>query len=150
MGTNEFAAIDRLLIDGNNLLHRVSGGAGEGALRGLLARLKGVVPLTVPTVVMLDGHSAPGTGRSEKLGPNIEIRHSGSLSADDALLNLIRDNPRGTTLVTDDRALRDKAMHLGAHTVRLEWLEGLLARGGGGAAATRPGLGNQRQRPPQR
>lgn len=137
MNPAEFAATDLLLIDGNNLLHRVAGGVGPGALRGLLARLRSVVPPHVQTIVMLDGHSAPGTGRSQKVAPNLEIRHSGSYSADDALLNLVRDRPNGTTVVSDDRALRDKAMSLGAHTERLQWLEGVL-----GQAAARPGIGS--------
>jgi hypothetical protein len=146
MPSDSFAAIDRLLIDGNNLLHRVSGSAGEGALRGLLARLSGAIPAHLETIVMLDGHSAPGTGRSQKVTPNIEIRHSGSLSADDALLNLIRDRPNGTTLVTDDRALRDRAMHLGGHTERLAWLESLMAQRPQGGTS----LGNRRPANPPR
>ena len=128
MNPAEFAAIDRLLIDGNNLLHRVSGSVGPGALRGLLARLSGAIPAHVTTIVMLDGHSAPGTGRSQKVAPNLEIRHSGSWSADDALLKLVSEWPAGTTLVSDDRALRDKAMSLGAHAQRLQWLEGVLGQ----------------------
>src|SRR5687767_1293637 len=122
MFTGPFASIERLLIDGNNLLHRVSGGAGDVALRGLLARLSGTVPSNVSVIVMLDGHSAPGTGRSQRITPNIEIRHAGSITADDALLALVRDRTGWTTLVSDDRALRDKARHLGAHTERLDWL----------------------------
>jgi hypothetical protein len=136
MNSGSFAAIDRLLIDGNNLLHRVAGGVGPGALRGLLARLRGALPAQVNAIVMLDGHSAPGTGRSQRIAPNLEIRHSGSFSADEALLKLVSEWPAGTTLVSDDRALRDKAMSLGAHTERLAWLEMVL-----GQAASAPGIG---------
>jgi rRNA-processing protein FCF1 len=139
MFSGPFAGIERLLIDGNNLLHRVSGGVDQGALRGLLARLQNALPPAVEAIVMLDGHAAPGTARQQKVAANLEIRHAGSLSADDALLNLVRDRPAWTTLVSDDRALRDKARNLGASTQRLAWLEALLARGGGSS-----GIGRRR------
>jgi hypothetical protein len=125
-----FDGIDRLLVDGNNLLHRVSGSVDPGAVRLLLARLSGAVPATLPTIVMLDGHAASGTDRHQRIRRGLEIHHAGSISADDALLNLVKDiSPRDraiVTLVTDDRALMDKARHLGAHTQRLDWLQQIL------------------------
>ena len=157
MGTDSFAGIWRLLIDGNNLLHRRSGGADDGALRGLLAQLRLALPAQVTTIVMLDGHSAAGTGRQAKIAPNLDVRHSGSLSADAALLNLVRDQAAGTTLVSDDRALRDRAMNLGAHTQRLEWLERVLSgaspRSTIGGGIRRPQVGakseaDESERPP--
>lgn len=139
MFSGPFAGVERLLIDGNNLLHRVSGGVDPGALRGLLARLQNALPPHVQAVLMLDGHSAPSTSRQQKVAANLEIRHSGSISADDALLNLVRERPGWTTLVSDDRALRDKARSLGAHTERLAWLEERLTRGNGSS-----GIGGRR------
>src|SRR3990172_10342248 len=126
MNRQPFAAIEVLLIDGNNLLHRLAGSADPAALRGLLPRLAAAIPDDIATPVMRGGPSAPGSGRSQRVRRGLEIRHAGSRSADDALLDLVRANPRGTTLVSDDRALRDKAQHLRAHTERLAWLEGLL------------------------
>lgn len=130
MNAREFDAIDRLLIDGNNLLHRVSGSVDPGAQRLLLAKLSGAIPGDIPAIVMLDGHAASGTDRRQRVRRGLDIHHAGSISADEALLNLIRDaapNSRGRiTLVSDDRALVDKARHLGAHTQRLAWLEQLL------------------------
>ena len=143
MNRQPFAAIEVLLINGNNLLHRLAGSADPAALRGLLPRLAAAIPEDIGTTVMLDGHSAPGSGRSQRVRRNLEIRHAGSRSADDALLDLVRASPRGTTLVSDDRALRDKAQHLGAHTQRLAWLEALLAAG-----TAQPGIGGG-NRPPQ-
>jgi rRNA-processing protein FCF1 len=146
MNRAPFAAIEVLLIDGNNLLHRTAGGADPAALRGLLPRLSAAIPATVSCIVMLDGHAAQGSGRVQRIRPGLEIRHAGSLSADEALLNLVRERVRMTTLVSDDRALRDKAMSLGAHTVRLAWLEELLK-----APQPRPGqsrppsIGNRRR-----
>ena len=148
MNRETFAAIEVLLIDGNNLLHRLAGSADPAALRGLLPRLAAIIPEDVATTVMLDGHSAPGSGRSPRVRRGFEIRHAGSRSADDALLDLVRASPHGTTLVSDDRALRDKAQHLGAHTERLAWLEALLGhRGGGSVGSVGIGGGNPRQPP---
>lgn len=145
MNRQPFAAIEVLLIDGNNLLHRLAGSADPSALRGLLPLLTAAIPGDIATTVMLDGYSAPGTGRSQRVRRGLEIRHAGSRSADDALLDLVRTNPRGTTLVSDDRALRDKAQHLGAHTERLAWLEALLGRVAGGSVGS-VGIGG-RSRP---
>ena len=124
--------VERLLIDGNNLLHRVSGNVDPGSIRLLLARLSGAVPATLPTIVMLDGHAASGTDRRQRIRRGLDIHHAGSLTADDALLNLVKDTaPRdraGVVIVTDDRALTEKTRHLGARTKRLDWLEALLAK----------------------
>jgi rRNA-processing protein FCF1 len=105
----------------------------------LLPQLSAAIPATIQTIVMLDGHAAPGTGRPQKVAANLEIRHSGPLSADDALLQLVRHRTRMTTLVSDDRALRDKARSLGASTQRLDWLEDILSKVGGAS-----GIGRRR------
>ena len=79
---------------------------------------------------MLDGHAASGTDRRQRIRRGLDIHHAGSLTADDALLNLVRDTAPGaradTVIVTDDRSLTEKARHLGARTKRLDWLEALL------------------------
>ena len=150
----ELAGIDRLLIDGNNLLHRVSGSVDPGAQRALLARLRGALPAEVQTTLMLDGHAAAGTDRRQRVSKSLEIHHAGSLTADEALLNIVRDQPQmaraAITLVTDDRALTDKARHLGARTKRLEWLEQLMEPGQR-PAGQRPqiGIGRGGRPPPQ-
>ena len=148
-----FAATERLLIDGNNLLHRLSGGVDPGALRLLLARLRDALPDTVATTLMLDGHAASGTDRRQRVARNLVIQHAGSLSADDALLNLVRDQPPGnrsaTTVVTDDRSLTERVRKLGAHTQRLAWLEQLLVAGGGAQTAIGSGKRPALPSPPQ-
>lgn len=145
MNRQPFAAIEVLLIDGNNLLHRTSGTADPAALRGLLPRLSAAIPSTVSVIVMLDGHAAPGSGRVQRVRSGLEIRHAGSISADEALLKLVQERVKLTTLVSDDRALRDKAMALGAHTLRLAWLEELLNPQQPRAGQPRPmSIGNRR------
>lgn len=147
---NPLEGISRLLIDGNNLLHRSSGGVDPGAQRLLLARLNGALPPTVQTVLMLDGHAASGTDRRQRVRRGLEIHHAGSISADDALLLLIKDVPPSerahVTLVSDDRSLYEKARRLGAHTQRLAWLEGVLERPRGEGRPVRVGTGKP---PPQ-
>ena len=127
---DQFEGVGALLIDGNNLLHRVQGRADPAAQRTLLPRLRAAIPGTIATVVMLDGHADAGEMRTTRIARGFEIRHSGSISADDALLRLIRDTPAaersGVTLVTDDVQLSGKARHLGARTQRLLWLEKML------------------------
>jgi hypothetical protein len=45
-------------------------------------------------------------------------------------MRLVQDTPQhersGVTVVSDDRALRDRAHRVGAHTERLSWIEGLI------------------------
>jgi hypothetical protein len=124
--------VTRLYVDGNNLLHRTSGSVDPGAQRLLLARLSGAIPPHIHTVVMLDGHAASGTDRRQRVRRGLEIHHAGSISADDALLYLIRDvaaaDRAHLVLVSDDRALFEKARRLGARTQRLAWLEGVLEK----------------------
>ena len=121
-----------LLIDGNNLLHRISGAAGEGEVRLLLARLRGVLPAGMETIFLLDGHPAPGAPQRQKITPSLELRHAGRQTADDAIVGLVSGRPaaaRAATLtVTDDRSLTERVRTTGGRTQRLAWLEGLLDR----------------------
>lgn len=138
----ELDLITALLIDGNNLLHRTAGNVEDGAQRLLLARLRGALPPTLACVLMLDGHSAAGTKRSERIQRGLEVRHAGSISADDAILRLIADTPfnerAGITVVTDDRSLTERVKHAGAHAKRLAWLESVIGSPGSGIGTGRP------------
>jgi hypothetical protein len=145
-----FDGIGRLLIDGNNLLHRVSGNVDPGSIRLLIARLSGTVPATLPTIVMLDGHAASGTDRVQRIRRGLDIQHAGSISADDALLNIVKDasyiDRAAMIIVTDDRSLTEKVRHLGARTKRLDWLEGLLERPAAQSASV--SIGRRGVKPP--
>jgi hypothetical protein len=102
-------------------------------VRLLLARLRQAVPADVRATVMLDGHPAPGAGRNQRIAANLDVRQSGSASADDALISLVHAEPphlrAAIVLVSDDRALVERARTLGARTQRLAWLEALLTGG---------------------
>lgn len=151
MGALTFGEMEVLLIDGNNLLHRVAGSVEPGAQRLLLARLRGAIPVTLSAVLMLDGHADSRTQRTEKVGKGFEIRHSGSISADDAILRLIDKYPpadrTAITVVTDDRALTERSRRLGAHTQKLAWLENVMGMPGAGGAAIGAGKAPPRQPP---
>jgi hypothetical protein len=120
-----------LLIDGNNLLHRLSGRVDEVAQRNLFALLRARLAPDSRAMLLLDGHPAPGSARQLRIAPNLEVRQVGD--ADRALLALIEEQPpdaRGATvLVTDDRSLADRARSLGAQARRLDWLVALIGRG---------------------
>jgi hypothetical protein len=148
-----FADVELLLIDGNNLLHRTAGGPGEVAARILLAQLRAAMPPDMDAVVVLDGPPDPGGPMREMAGRHLQIRHAGRLSADDVIVGLVTarsfaQRPR-TTVVSDDRALRDRVTRLGSLARRLQWLTDLLAmppRGPRAAAGTTI-AGSRPQRP---
>jgi rRNA-processing protein FCF1 len=153
--------IEVLLIDGNNLLHRVSGSADPTAQRTLIPRLRNALPSSIATTFMLDGRADRGATRSERIGKGMEVRHSGTISADDAIVRLLQDMDHrrraSVTVVTDDRALRDRARQMGALTQRLDWLQRLIelppGRGtgiGGGAQPTPVDQEASDERPPWR
>ena len=131
--------LELLVIDGDNLLHRVRGMRDEAGLHWLLPRLKAWRPPEVQVLLMLDGSPGPGVGRRQQVVPGIQMQHSGRIDADTAIVELVR--ARGyaertrTVVVTDDRQLSDRARYAGVLVRRLDWLIDLLARPNPGAAA---------------
>ncbi len=124
--------LELLVIDGDNLLHRVRGMRDEAGLHWLLPRLKAWRPASVQILLMLDGSPGPGVGRRQQVVPGIQMQHSGRLDGDTAIVELVR--ARGyaertrTVVVTDDRQLSDRARYSGVLVRRLDWLIDLLAR----------------------
>jgi hypothetical protein len=129
-----------VLIDGDNLLHRVRGTRDEGGVRWLLPRLRAWRPTGVRIVLMLDGHPEPGESFRRQVVTGIESHYSGSVDGDTALIKLLASRPYAdrirTVLVTDDRQLADRARHLHAWIRRLDWFVGQLASGGAALLAT--------------
>lgn len=137
-----FDEISFLVIDGNNLLHRTAGGPGPSAARVLIPRLRTVLPSGVRVSLVLDGMPDPGAPIREHVG-QIEIRHAGRRSADDAIVEAVEqgafgDRPR-TIVVTDDRALADRVKRLGALHRRVDWLQDALELARRGPRAPGPG-----------
>lgn len=123
--------LELLVIDGDNLLHRVRGMRDAAGVHWLLPRLRAWRPLDVQVLLMLDGASGPGVGARQQVVPGITMQHSGRLDADTAIVDLVR--ARGyaerarTVVVTDDHQLSDRVRHVGVLVRRLDWLVDQLA-----------------------
>lgn len=132
-----------LLIDGNNLLHRVAGSTEVGALRLLLARLQAAIPPSLETLFVLDGSPDPRAPRHQLVRRGLEIRHSGASDADTLLVEIVSGRPweerAWAVVVTDDRGLTERVRRTGGRTARLHELEALLARSRQPSAAQRAG-----------
>ena len=122
--------IDLLLVDGDNLLHDVRGSRDEGGVAWLLPRLRAWRPGHLDVIVGLDGHPPPGEPRRKRAVKGIEFYHSGSRSADDMLIDILRAQPYArrarTALVTQDRGLQDRARRAGGATRSVAWSMGQM------------------------
>ena len=143
--------IDRLLVDGSNLLPALARQSGQVPQAALIGRLRAAIPATVGIELVFDGAPAPGM-RDTRIASGLIVRHGGRRSADDVLIDLV-DNARavagpaaadGLLVVTDDRALRVAVQSKGARTAGTAWLLGRLDR----PRAAAPSIGNRR--PPAR
>ncbi len=79
--------------------------------------------LEAPVVVVLEGKARAGVEPGDADG--VTVVHAGG-SGDDALVDVVSEATEPVTLVTADRALRDRAQALGAHVVGPRWLMDLL------------------------
>lgn len=121
-----------LIVDGDNLLHRVLGGRTDGGLAWLIPRLRGALPAGARSIVMLDGGADLGQPMRHRAAPGVEVHHSGKLDGDTAILGLLGQRPfferARTVVVTDDRALADRVRRSGGLTRRLDWFTDRLER----------------------
>jgi hypothetical protein len=149
--------IDLLLVDGDNLLHDVRGTRDEGGVAWLLPRLRVWRPEHIHIIVGLDGHPPPSEPRRKRAVKGIEFYHSGSRSADDMLIDILRAQPYArrsrTAVVTRDRGLQDRARRAGGATRSVDWLMQQVAapaQGDSSGKAGKPvGIG-QGKAPPKR
>ncbi len=111
-----------LLIDGNNLLHRLPKSSRTRAgVRALV--LEATRHERMSVVVVFDGPPAPGSPEHEALG-RVAILYSGASSADEVIVGRIPAgrSARQWVVVTDDRVLADRVRQRGAATRTLaEW-----------------------------
>ena len=109
-----------ILVDGNNLLHRLPlGERSRAAVRRLvLERTRGQ---RQRITVVFDGPPPPEAPAVEPLGP-VTIRYAGSRAADDVIIAALPEGPpaRQWVVVTDDRELGRRARELGAEVRSLE------------------------------
>jgi predicted RNA-binding protein with PIN domain len=147
------AATQRLLIDGNNLLHALSRTPEAAPAAALVGRLRGAIPASTTIELVFDGPVERGL-RNERIASGVMVHYSGPRTADAVILAVI-DNVRaldgadgtGTLLVvTDDRELRHGSRLRGARTAGSAWLIGRLDRG----RLSSPSIGNPRPAQPAR
>jgi len=111
-----------LLVDGNNLLHRLpKPSRTRSAVRALV--LDATRHERMSVVVVFDGPPPSGSPEREALG-RVTVVYSGAAAADDVIIGRIPAGPsaRQWVVVTDDRALAGRARERGAAVRTLgEW-----------------------------
>ncbi|CAN5838759.1 hypothetical protein BH23CHL8_BH23CHL8_15820 [soil metagenome] len=122
----DLALMELIIVDGNNLLHAVRGSGDQGAMAWLLPRLADRLPAGLRVMVVLDGHPTPGLSDRRPAARGVTVRHSGSVSADDLIVGLLETRPYAervrSLVISNDRALRDRARHAGAPSRPVDWL----------------------------
>jgi rRNA-processing protein FCF1 len=138
--------IDRVIVDGNNLLHAGSRSTTPLPASAVIGRLRAAIPANVGIELVFDGAPDPGL-RGERIASGLIVRHSGRRSADQAIVSLVEEAASGTAsgadnvlVVTDDRELRHAVGSRGAQTARSAWLLARLSRG----TLQAPAIGNPR------
>ncbi len=119
--------IERVIVDGTNLLYRLGASAGGPApASAIVGRMRGAIPATVAIDLVFDGS---GQGVYGRLAQNMYVRYSGKRSGDDTILDLVSEAAMHGALaaskvlvVSNDRPLRDRAMSKGARSITLQWL----------------------------
>jgi len=106
------------LVDGNNLIGRLGGGTREGLVSELceVARRK-----RKKLTVVFDGPPASGRPKVQTFG-GVTVVYAAPRSADEEIVRRIREarDPRGVTVVTDDRALLSAVGAAGARTAGVD------------------------------
>jgi predicted RNA-binding protein with PIN domain len=121
------------IVDGNNLIGRLGGGSREGLVAELaeLARSK-----RKRLTVVFDGPPPSERPKVQQLG-DVTVVYAAPRSADDEIVRRIREarDPRGVTVVTDDRALALAVQGAGARTAGIASF-----RGDAAVRANRPAI----------
>ncbi len=130
------AGIERLLVDGTNLLHAIEEGPGPAPAATLVGRLRAVIPAAIRIEILFDGSAEPGM-RDTRIAHGVTVRHAGRISADTLALRLVAEatgghpDPSGIPVllvITDDGGLARDLRARGAATIGASWLVRRLAR----------------------
>ena len=138
--------IDRVVVDGSNLLHRLGQGSAAPPA-AIVGRLRAAIPAEVEIQLVFDGVGHGVTGRVAQL---MHVRWSGRRTGDAVILDLLGVAPSDAArvlVVTDDRELRSALTMRGARTVPLRWLTDRLeipALANSPTGARRPTIGGGR------
>jgi hypothetical protein len=164
--SDPFAGVERVYVDGSNLLHalaRDSRSGEPGPAGAVIGRLRAAFPAEVLVDLVFDG--PPSGGVTGRLATGLRVSYSGRISADRVIddgvaAQLAADGPGGTwgiLVVTDDRGLQATVRAKGARTASTAWLAGRIGRlavdrpqpGDGARAAGRdPGSRSRRREAP--
>jgi hypothetical protein len=138
-----FAGVERVFIDGSNLLHALARGSGSGSGAGagvpapagaVIGRLRAAFPPSVIVDLVFDGPAVGGI--KGRLATGLRVAYSGRFTADQVIDDGVRaqldaDGPAGTwgiLVITDDRMLRESVASKGARTAGTAWLGGRIGR----------------------
>jgi hypothetical protein len=122
--------INRLLVDGTNLLYAMSRGTGPAPAPTLIGRLRAAIPPAIAIELLFDGPPEPSM-RGTRIAAGVTVRHSGRLSADEVALRLVTEATGGRLdpaaapgflVVTDDGRLARELRARGAATIGASWL----------------------------
>jgi predicted RNA-binding protein with PIN domain len=106
------------IVDGNNLIGRLGGGTREGLVSELceVARRK-----RKRLTVVFDGPPEAGRPKVQSFG-EVTVVYAAPRTADEEIVRRIREqrDPRGVTVVTDDRALASTVSGAGARTAGID------------------------------
>jgi hypothetical protein len=123
--------IDRLVVDGTNVLHALRRSADPAPPAALIGRLRAIVPPGVAVVVVLDGSPEHGLV-SRRVASGVEVRYAGRWTADEVIARIAEHElgpaVGGLLVVTDDIALATAVRAAGGRTVRNAWLIDRLGR----------------------
>jgi hypothetical protein len=118
-----------LLVDAANVIGSRPDGWWKdrpGAARKLVQRIRTAVGerrLAAPVVIVLEGQARSGVEVGEVNG--VSVLHAPG-SGDDTLVSVTADSTDHVTLVSADRALRQRVQALGADVVGPRWLTDVL------------------------
>jgi len=139
--------VDRILVDGSNLLHAIRRGPTPSPPAALIGRLRAAIPPAIGIELVLDGPPERGL-RGERIASGLLVRHSGWRTGDELIVQLVEEaraaaGPRGADnvlVITDDAELRALVSARGARTTRSPWLIARLGR----ERLEAPAAGNRR------
>ena len=137
--SDPLAGVERVFIDGSNLLHALARERGRGRPSAapappgaVIGRIRAAFPASVTLELVFDGPAAGGV--KGRLATGLRVGYSGRATADQIIdegvgAQLAADGPAGTwgiLVVTDDRGLGDLVRAKGARVAGTAWLAGRI------------------------